>query len=78
MAGKGWVLDAQGGDQGRGASATSMQAGCGDEVRDGLARAKGGCGDIFVEYERARGLSLGACQQIDGTDDMGWAGLQPA
>ena len=31
-----------------------------------------------MEYERARGLSLGVCQQIDRTDGMctGLAGLQ--
>jgi hypothetical protein len=47
-------------------------------VREALAREKGCWVDICVEYERARGLSLGGRLQIDHADGMGagLAGLQ--
>jgi hypothetical protein len=78
MEGGGRRLYAQSGDQGRGVSATSKQAGSGDELGDVWVRENGACGDICEQYEQTRGFSLGVRQQIYRAEDMCacWAGLQ--
>lgn len=75
---RGKRLYAQSGDQGRGASATSKQAGTGEGLGDVLVREKGRWADLCVKYERTRGLSLAVGHQIDRAKGMrtGLAGLQ--